>query len=141
MMMSSLRHLTNLYLVTSLLAWFPAGAKAGVLCLEPNGRIVFEQGGICCGTASTYSAADVASRELDVASDACGPCVDIRLGGPDGRIALGQVTVLRPPLASHAIAGPGNLVMTMLAAHKVDLGPLTDWPPRVPPARTTILRN
>jgi hypothetical protein len=140
-MMRPLRHLTNVYLVMSLLAWIPMGARASVLCLEPSGRIVFEEGGACCAKAATYSTGDVASQGPDVAPDACGPCLDIRLGGPDGRIAPGQVTVLRPPLANQAIAGSGNLVTMLLAAHKVDLGPLPDAPPIILPARTTILRN
>lgn len=140
-MMSSLRYLTNLYLVTTLLAWFPTGARGAVLCLEPNGRIAFEPRDICCATPAAYSTGDVTPQGPDVAPDACGPCLDIHLGGSDGRIAPGQDTVLRPPLVSHAIAGAGNLVTTMLAAHNVDLGPFPGPPPIVPPARTTILRN
>jgi hypothetical protein len=140
-MMTCVRHLTNLYLVMSLLAWFPTGADAAVLCLEPNGRLIIDLGGVCCASPTSYSTDSGALREPVAGPDDCGPCLDIDLGGPDGQVAPGQLTVSSPPAFGHVIAGsycPGTMLLT---SHRVAPGPLPDPPPLVPPSRSIILRS
>lgn len=46
-MLTCFRHLTNLYVVTSLFVWLPADANVTVLCFEPDGTVCSEDGSVC----------------------------------------------------------------------------------------------
>jgi hypothetical protein len=112
-MRTILRHLTSLYLIASALSWFPAGAVGSVLCFEPSGRVAVEQGAAPCCDSVGRSAAP-ASGVGGMVSDACGPCVDIRLGAPEGRVSHSSARVQPPSQTVHAF--PSNPAFDLLPA-------------------------
>ncbi len=132
------RHLTSLYLVTSLLAWLPAGANGTVLCFEPDGTVCIEDGSVCCSTSRASSVRALAPSAAE--ADACGPCIDVQLGGQTGRPAPVVSSVPAPaatpllPAAATFVAAPP--CASLRGAHSTA-------PPgaRFEILRSTILRN
>lgn len=132
------RHLTSLYLATSLFAWLPASAHGTVLCFEPDGTVCIEVGSACCRTSPASDPRELSTS--DAASDPCGPCADLQLGGHAGRPASGTASVPAPSLTaswlpSGVLAPPPPRACLAAAA---DAAPPS---PRPGLLRSTILRN
>ena len=140
-MRTPIRHATSLYLLTSLLAWFPMGAKGLVLCLEPNGRVVLEAWRDCCVARAAYSADNEAIGGFDVGPSSCGPCVDIQLGSAAARAVRTAVGVARPLPASLASVCPGELAALIISPPQLASSPRSNLRSTDSPIRTTILRN
>ena len=135
------RRATSLYLVMSLLAWFPMGAKGAVLCLEPNGRVVVEAGRDCCVASAAYSADQEAIGGFDVEPGSCGPCVDIQLGSSAATAARTAVGVARPLPASLVSVCPGELAAVIISPPQLPSSSRSNLRSTDSPIRSTILRN
>ena len=136
-----LRCLTSLYLVASLLACLPVGARGAALCLESGGRIVIEQSTACCMDQTAYENGFGSSGDLGEAPDACGPCVDIQLRGSEAGTARGATSVDRPLAATLAILEPRNLAASLLTPRALSGDASTARSSPGSHLRSIILRN
>ena len=139
-MRTFVRQLICIYLVTSLLASFPMGARGAVLCLEASGSISVEESAVCCTPASAYVNAPEASDAVGV-PDTCGPCADIQLGHSDGGVVCSQGSASRVPSRPHTIDACGDFAMAFPSLRIFGPRSLTDPTSLRPQLRSAILRN
>ena len=136
-----MRYLLCLYLVTSLLAWFPKGPRGAVLCFETTGRVVVEEATACCWDRAASEKDQDSSASLNAIPDACGPCVDVQLGSCESGLVRGSTPVMRPLSADAAIVHPGELTAALLAPRAFEAQPSHGRAGSGSQLRYNILRN